>query len=431
METAQQVQPEQLAAGEQRDEQDDQQGARVAHAGGRPEMYPQNGDSCLGTAVSARELECPISALQTLLWYEQHDPSLHRETDKHWTVNGPTMYDVDYISKCRPEVAAAYEAAAAEPGPHLEAAVGEFVSSVAAGTPGGRVAEHSMTSLLVEGVKRCGAEAVTEDARGLVMNAVFRSGDLEVLVAELKWIIEEGVFDREISEAEIKVAEMPGFRDFDPSTAAGRECWRQLRELFEAYFSHSALSAEPDVCEQRQKEKWKKIKLLSVSLFIPSEKKAFRKWKQTGGDVTDATRIEDVKARFGPKLALAYARYVESEACVGRRDDQLEKKWGLFCKAMERCGKAVGPEDEDEYDAAMIAAGRVMVAAAAGGSGGSSGGKEECWERLAYGECSFGEARCRFSHNGIAGSKRKEVVDEQGNCRQFVKHKDCRRLQRG
>lgn len=138
-----------------------------------------------------------------------------------------------------------------------------------------------------------------------------------------------------------------------------------------------------------------------------------------------------MKARFGPKLALAYARYVESEACVGRRDDQLEKKWGLFCKAMERCGKAVGPEDEDEYDAAMVAAGRVMAAAAAGGSGGSSGGKEECWERLAYGECSFGEARCRFSHNGIAGSKRKEVVDEQGNCRQFMKHKDCRRLQRG
>ena len=48
----------------------------------------------------------------------------------------------------------------------------------------------------------------------------------------------EGVFDREISEAEIRVAETPGFRDFDPSTSVGRECWRQLRELFEAYFSH-------------------------------------------------------------------------------------------------------------------------------------------------------------------------------------------------
>ena len=79
----------------------------------------------------------------------------------------------------------------------------------------------------------------------------------------------------------------------------------------------------------------------------------------------------------------------------------------------------------------MTTAGRVMVATAAGGSGGSSGGKEECWERLAYGECSFGEARCRFNHNGVAGSKRDAVVDEQGNCRQILKHKDCRRLQRG
>ena len=112
-----------------------------------------------------------------------------------------------------------------------------------------------------------------------MMNAVFRSGDLEILVAEVD---KEGVFDMEISEAEIKVAEMPGFRDFDPSTAAGRECWRQLRELFEAYFSHSV---EPAVCEQRQNEKWKKFKLLSVSLFIPSEKKAFKKWKQAGGRV--------------------------------------------------------------------------------------------------------------------------------------------------
>ena len=72
-----------------------------------------------------------------------------------------------------------------------------------------------------------------------------------------------------------------------------------------------------------------------------------------------------------------------------------------------------------------------MVAAAAGGSGGSNGGREECWERLAYGECSFGEARCRFSHDGIAGSQRDAVVDKQGNCRQFLKHRDCRRLQRG
>ena len=89
-----------------------------------------------------------------------------------------------------------------------------------------------------------------------------------------------------------------------------------------------------------------------MPVFIPCEKKAFRKWRQAGGDVTDATRTEDVKARFGPKLAPAYARHVKSEACAGRRDEMLERKWGLFCKVMERCGRAVGPENEAAYDAA-------------------------------------------------------------------------------
>ena len=71
--------------------------------------------------------------------------------------------------------------------------------------------------------------------------------------------------------------------------------------------------------------------------------------------------FEDVKARFGPKLAPAYARHVESEACAGRREEMLEKKWGLFLKVMERCGRAVGLGQrmkQHTYDAAMGTAGR-------------------------------------------------------------------------
>ena len=81
---------------EQSDSQNGQPGARSAQQGGQQEEHPKNGDSCMPeqvAAVSARELECPISALKTLLWYKQHDPPLHREGDKRWTVNGPTMYD--------------------------------------------------------------------------------------------------------------------------------------------------------------------------------------------------------------------------------------------------------------------------------------------------------------------------------------------------
>ena len=157
----------------------DQPGAPSAHQGGQQETYPQNGDSCQpeqAAAASARELECPISALQTLMWFEEHDPPLHREGDKRWTVNGPTLYD--YLDDSRSDVTAAYEAAVSEPGPRVEAAMNEFVAAMTAAAPGGRVAEHSVFSLLVEGYKRCGEESVVEDARGLVMNAVVRSQDL-------------------------------------------------------------------------------------------------------------------------------------------------------------------------------------------------------------------------------------------------------------
>ena len=95
---------------EQSDSQNGQPGARSAQQGGQQEEHPKNGDSCMSeqiAAVSARELECPINALQTLLWYEQHDPTLHREGDKRWTVNGPTMYD--HITKNRSDVTKKYE----------------------------------------------------------------------------------------------------------------------------------------------------------------------------------------------------------------------------------------------------------------------------------------------------------------------------------
>jgi len=174
------------------------EGSRASEGRDAAQEFPLDGDSCpheQGTAVSARELECPISALQTLMWYERHDPPLHREGDKRWTVNGPTMYD--HLDDSRSDVTAALEAAVSEPGPQVEAAMNEFVSAVTAAVPGGRMAQHSIFSLLVEGYKRCGSESVVEDARGLVVNAVARSQDLGALVAEIR---NEGVFDREAQE---------------------------------------------------------------------------------------------------------------------------------------------------------------------------------------------------------------------------------------
>ena len=106
----------------------------------------------------------------------------------------------------------------------MEAAINEFVSAVTAAVPGGRMAQHSVFSLLVEGYKRCSSESVVEDARGLVVNAVARSQDLGALVAEIR---SEGVFDREISEKNERIADMPGIIDFDPGIVQALQAQEQ------------------------------------------------------------------------------------------------------------------------------------------------------------------------------------------------------------
>jgi hypothetical protein len=98
----------------------------------------------------------------------------------------------------------------------------------------------------------------------------------------------------------------------------------------------------------------------------------------------------------------------------------LEKKWGLFCKVMERCGKAVGPEIVEQYDAAMAAAGRAPATESAGTV---EDGKEECWEHLAQGNAAMvtsvssamQESQGRtgsmlWTSRGIAGSGRSMVT---------------------
>ena len=98
---------------------------------------------------------------------------MHKEGGKRWAVGGPTVHG--HLDGSRSGVAATLGAAVLGPGPQVEAATNEFVSAVAAAVPGGRLAQHSISSLLVEGHKRCGSKPVVGDARGLVANAMQRS----------------------------------------------------------------------------------------------------------------------------------------------------------------------------------------------------------------------------------------------------------------
>ena len=202
------------------------------------------------------------------------------------------------------------------------------------------------------------------------------------------------MFGRGVSEENERIVDMPGPIDFDPGTGAGKMRWRQLRELFEVCPSQPA---EPAVQGQQAKVVWGDVRLLSAPVFVPCEEKASREWRQAGGDITNATRIEGVKARFGPELAPAHARHVEGEACAGGRDGLLERKWGLFCKVMERCGQINRWSGRSEQVCDFA----------------SAGGGEDCWGFLSLGACSRGDD-CGFNHDGVvAGSRRAAVVDKQ------------------
>jgi hypothetical protein len=102
------------------DDQDDQDDQR-----------DETGDHCQETVVSAIDLECHIGALQTLLWYREHNSDMHRDTDRRRTVNGPTMFD--HLTLHSAEVIDELQRAIAVPGPHMGQAFNKFTASVAAG----------------------------------------------------------------------------------------------------------------------------------------------------------------------------------------------------------------------------------------------------------------------------------------------------------
>jgi hypothetical protein len=56
--------------------------------------------------------------------------------------------------------------------------------------------------------------------------------------------------------------------------------------------------------------------------------------------------------------------------------------------------------------------------------------KNLCFEHSKLGGCSYG-ADCRFAHEGEPGALRHLIVDGNGDCVQFKKYGNCRRLDRG
>ena len=402
--------------------------------------HAQNrGQRGTGDSAGVCTLKCPISALQSKQWHAAHSPAQQCTTDKRWTTNCTNTWD--HISKVRPQMTAAFIAGVSVPGAAAADAVEEFESEVVPWleADGTVPAQHLVAGLVVEGFKRASA-AVSEDSKALVYCAVLRGSELREMLAEVE---QTGEYDVEASESEVRAGELPGFQYFDPSTAAGSENWRLVKEILVAYGSQS-MDAAMD--EQEAKQLWEGIEITNVREFAALERAAFRVWKRAGGSISDQTRIEDIKQRFSPQMEAAYNAYVLSEDTLGRHDPQLEKQWGKFKLVFRRVGQAVqrsggGVEAAGKPAASASAQRNMMPMRAARQIAGSSNStmteeqrllqvKDLCFEHSKLGSCRYG-GECKWSHAGAAGALKHLVVDANGECMQFKKFGNCRRLDRG
>jgi hypothetical protein len=138
-----------------------------------------------------------------------------------------------------------------------------------------------------------------------------------------------------------------------------------------------------------------------------------------------------VKAWFSDKMLTAYESFLESQACLGKRDPMLEKQWGKFCKVMKRVGKAIkstdAPAAHIPRQPALATFQRQTIEHTPSTLKAVS---DLCWEYSRLGECKFG-SECKHKHLGAPGALKHTIVDVDGNCLQYIKYGDCRRLARG
>ena len=105
------------------------------------------------------------------------------------------------------------------------------------------------------------------------------------------------MFDRKVAASNKKVDEMVGFMHFCPSTEQGRQRWVQLQELFIVFFG---VSANKQVGEDKAREVLNNLRVeAAISDCIQEEQEAYQDFCDAGGQISEATRVEISKAKFG------------------------------------------------------------------------------------------------------------------------------------
>ena len=135
---------------------------------------PTQGTAAPEGTCHAIRLNSPAACMQLQLRFRDHDPPLFPKATKRWTTNGPSMYA--FIRQVRQELCCALEEGVRQPGFAGHQAIQEFTTAVVSWlTP----RDHSMTSILMEGIGFAKDIASSTDIDNLVCVAVRRWDQLE------------------------------------------------------------------------------------------------------------------------------------------------------------------------------------------------------------------------------------------------------------
>ena len=76
------------------------------------------------------------------------------------------------------------------------------------------------------------------------------------------------------------------------------------------------VSADRQLGENKAREVLDSLQMEAIiSDYIPEEQGAYKDFCDAGGQISEATRIEVSKAKFGVKLQAGYDLHVQTEAC--------------------------------------------------------------------------------------------------------------------
>lgn len=287
---------------------------------------PITGD--YSSSVATAERSAAISAascLQLLLRFKDHDLPIFSDSKLRWTTNGPSMYS--YIRLNRWALCEALEKGIENPGAGADIAMQDFNAAVTSWlTP----REHSVTSILMEGLSFDRKSAAASDVDKLVILAVLRWDDLEGMIGE---IATTGRYNRALCKGIKDIRTLPGYEKFDPSTDEGSGRWKQLRRLFMAFF-RMPVSAIRERELMRLNYRQHRQGLTEMRKFISADDLLFEEFEASGGEVSDRTRVEWMQEKISTAATLAMGEHKKLMKSLGRKDAEMDSDWFKYTDAL-------------------------------------------------------------------------------------------------